>query len=70
MVFKVLYQELPDEAPVREQTLSLYIEADSVRDVRKKLANRNINIEYIQELDSIHLNYEKQSENFVMENIS
>ncbi len=30
MIFKVLYQELEDEVPVRERTKSLYIEAESV----------------------------------------
>lgn len=69
MIYKVLYQELASEVPVREQTRSLYIEADSVREVRQKLNDRNYNIEYIQELDEAHLNYEKQSENFKLENV-
>ncbi len=69
MVFKVYYQELADEAPVRERTKSLYIEANSVRDVRKKLQDRNINIEYIQALDAAHLEYEKKSGTFELENV-
>ena len=69
MIYKVLYQELADEAPVRERTQSLYIEADSVREVREKLQDRNYNVEYIQELDEAHLEYEKQSDNFKVENI-
>ncbi|MCM3739879.1 DNA-directed RNA polymerase subunit epsilon [Oceanobacillus luteolus] len=69
MIYKVLYQELEDEVPVRERTQSLYIEADSVREVRNKLKDRNYNIEYIQELDEAHLNYEKQSEKFKLENV-
>lgn len=69
MIFKVLYQETEEEVPTRERTKTLYIEADSVREVRKKLADRDYSIEYIQELDEAHLNYEKQSENFELENV-
>ncbi|HLS08872.1 DNA-directed RNA polymerase subunit epsilon [Lentibacillus sp.] len=69
MVFKVLYQELPDEIPVRERTKSLYIEGSSERDVRRKLSDRNYNIEFIQILDDAHLAFEKKSEQFELENI-
>jgi DNA-dependent RNA polymerase auxiliary subunit epsilon len=69
MIFKVLYQELGNEVPVRERTKALYVEADSEKDVRKKLVGRDINIEFIQQISGEHLNYEKQSENFVLENI-
>ena len=69
MIYKVLYQELLDEVPVREHTKSMYIEANSVREVRSKLIDRNYNIEYIQELDEAHLNYEKQSPEFELENV-
>lgn len=69
MIYKVLYQELHGEVPVRERTQSLYLEAESERDVRKKLSNRKINIEFIHELDEAHLEYEKQSANFELENI-
>ena len=69
MIYKVLYQEMADEIPVRERTQSLYIEADSVREVRSKLNDRNYNIEFIQELDEAHLDYEKQSESFEVEKI-
>lgn len=69
MVYKILYQELPDEAPVRERTETLYVKAQSVRDVRQKLQNKNINIEFIQHLTELHLDYEKQSENFVLESV-
>jgi DNA-dependent RNA polymerase auxiliary subunit epsilon len=68
MIFKVLYQVSKTEAPVRERTESLYIKADSIRDVRSQLADRNYNIEYIQELSGDFLDYEKQSENFKLEN--
>ncbi|AIF43900.1 DNA-dependent RNA polymerase subunit epsilon [Virgibacillus sp. SK37] len=69
MIFKVLYQELPGEIPVRERTLSTYVEAESVREVRSKLSDRNYNIEYVHELDQAHLEYEKQSEDFKLENV-
>ncbi|AGT31369.1 hypothetical protein M493_05350 [Geobacillus genomosp. 3] len=64
MIFKVFYQENADEVPVREKTKTLYIEAESERDVRRKLQDRPINIEYIQPLEGAHLEYEKRSTNF------
>lgn len=69
MIFKVLYQDLPDEVPVRESTKCLYIEAESVRDVRSKLQDRNYNIEFINALDEAHLAYEQKSEHFILENV-
>lgn len=68
MIFKVLYQELPNEVPVRERTKSLYIEAETERKVREKLSDRGINIEFIQALDEAHLNYEQTSSDFHLEN--
>ncbi|HET7578509.1 MAG TPA: RNA polymerase epsilon subunit [Bacillales bacterium] len=67
MIFKVFYQEEWEVPPMRERTESLFIEADSVRDVRSKLAGRNYNIEYIQETDEAFLEYEKQSDQFEVE---
>ncbi|MFD2208681.1 DNA-dependent RNA polymerase subunit epsilon [Virgibacillus halophilus] len=69
MIFKVLYQESPTEVPVRERTKSLYVEADSDRDARKKLAARKLNIEYIHPLDEAQLAYEKRSEDFKVEEL-
>lgn len=69
MIYKVLYQESPETAPVRERTKSLYVEAESEREVREKLIDRNINIEFIQQLDDIHLAYEQKSENFKIESV-
>ncbi|MBM7572222.1 DNA-dependent RNA polymerase subunit epsilon [Aquibacillus albus] len=68
MIYKVLYQELTLEVPVRERTKSLYVEAETEREVRKFLSDRNLNIEFIQQLDEAHLEYEKESEDFVVEN--
>lgn len=69
MVFKVLFQSSPDTAPVRERTECIYVEAESEREVRNKLSNRNINIEFIQALNEAHLAYEKKSEHFTIESI-
>lgn len=69
MIFKVLYQEQAGEVPVRERTKSVYVEAETVREVRKKLSDRKYNIEYIQELDEAHLNYEKETGKLEVENI-
>lgn len=67
MVFKVYYQESESEMFVRENTKVLYVEADSERDVRIKLKGLTYNIEYIQLLEGAHLEYEKQSESFVLQ---
>lgn len=69
MIYKVLYQENPEFVPVRENTKALYLEAESEREVRKKLANRNILIEFIQPITGKHLEYEQKSENFKLEQI-
>ena len=69
MIYKVLYQELPNEVPVRERAASLYYEAKSERQVREELATRNLNIEFIQPLNDAHLDYEKQSSQFKVENV-
>lgn len=69
MIFKVLYQESADTPPIREYTKSLYLEAESVRDVYTKIADRNINIEHIQLLDDAHLEYEKKSKYYKLENV-
>ncbi|WP_432354829.1 DNA-dependent RNA polymerase subunit epsilon [Sporosarcina sp. A2] len=69
MIFKVYYQESKTQVPVRENTQSLYLEAESQRDVRKKLLNRDYNIEMIQQLEGEHLEYEQASEHFVLEQV-
>lgn len=69
MIYKVYYQELKSEIPVRERTKSLYIEAETERAVRDKVVDRNVNIEFIQQLDDAHLAYEKKSDSFSVENV-
>ncbi|ENH97213.1 hypothetical protein J416_07227 [Gracilibacillus halophilus YIM-C55.5] len=68
MIYKVLYQDRPDEIPVRENTKALYVEADAEREVRHYLKDHQINIEFIQALNEDHLAYEQQSEDFKVEN--
>lgn len=64
MIYKVYYQEKVTEMPVREKTKSLYIEAESERDARRKLIDRPYNIEHIEPLEGDYLEYEKQNEDF------
>ncbi|WP_163536667.1 DNA-directed RNA polymerase subunit epsilon [Gracilibacillus sp. YIM 98692] len=68
MIYKVLYQEIPTEIPVRENTHSLYVEANSEREVRRYLKDRQLNIEFIQLLTEAHLEYEQKSDSFKVEN--
>lgn len=64
MIFKVYYQESKVEVPVREKTQTFFIEAESVRDVYSKIAERGFNIEYIQPVKGAYLEYEQQSEDY------
>jgi len=69
MIFKIFFQNNVDEAPVREHTKSIYLEAKSERDVRKMLADRPYNIEFITEVTGPFLEYEQQREDFKVENV-
>lgn len=61
MIFKVFYQESKKEAPRREDTKSLYVEADKVSEVREYLTNNTpYMIEHITELSGEFLEYEKE----------
>ena len=64
MIFKVYYQEKTTDVPVRERTMTLYIEAATEREVRSKLKDRPYNIEFVSPVDGAYLEYEKQSENY------
>lgn len=69
MIFKVYYQDVLTEVPVRERTNTLYIEGKSEGDVRSKLKDRPYNIEFVSLVDGAYLEYERQSENYkVLEN--
>ena len=69
MIYKVYYQENMLQVPVRENTKSMYIEADSERSVRQKLKDRNYNIEFIQLLEGEHLEHEQASPDFELEQV-
>jgi DNA-dependent RNA polymerase auxiliary subunit epsilon len=64
MIFKVYYQENIKEVPVRENTKTLFIKGESVRDVRSKIADRGYNVEFVQEVKGAHLDYELQNEDY------
>ncbi len=68
MIFKVLYQENANQVPVRENTKSLYVQAETEREVRAMLKDRKYNIEFIQLLEGNHLEFEQASPNFKIEN--
>ncbi|ASI35874.1 MULTISPECIES: RNA polymerase epsilon subunit [unclassified Exiguobacterium] len=63
MIFKVFYQPLRSEAPVRERTEVMYVEGESIRDVRTSIDHliKDINVEFIREVSGEFLEYEKQS---------
>ena len=69
MIFKVFFQKSMSEVPFREHTQTIYVEAESVSDVRKKLVDRNYNIEYIQEINGNFLEYEKETNSLELENV-
>lgn len=65
MIYKVYYQEYKERNPKREQTQSLYIEADSEIIARGLIeANTQYNIELVQELVGNHLEYERGNTEF------
>ncbi|CAM4046496.1 DNA-dependent RNA polymerase subunit epsilon [Lederbergia lenta] len=70
MIFKVYYQEIETEIPVRENTKTFYIDAENERAVRHILKDRPINIEYVQLLEGAYLEYEKKSEDFSLQEIN
>ncbi|MCQ6265627.1 DNA-directed RNA polymerase subunit epsilon [Fictibacillus sp. WQ 8-8] len=67
MIFKVYFQENKNEVPIRENTKSIYMDANSIEEVRKKLSNTNYNIEFVQEIKGKFLEYEQQSDSFEVE---
>ena len=66
MIYKVYYQETKSETQ-REDTKSLYMEADSDVIVRQLVEeNTPYNIEYVQLLDEKHLAYEQEHADFTL----
>lgn len=64
MIFKVYYQESIKQVAVREKTKTMYFEAESEIDVRKSLANKSFNIEYVERVEGAFLEYEQKNEDF------
>ena len=64
MIFKVYYQVNALEVPIRENTQTLYIKGESVRDVRQKLKKEPFNVEYVEEIKGAYLEYEKLHEDY------
>lgn len=65
MVFKVYYQPTKKINPRRENTESLYLEADSEPEARVLVeSNTEYNVEFIEELNDAALEYEKESPAF------
>lgn len=71
MIFKVLYQETKNLSPKRENTQSLYMEADSLVDARQIVeSNTAYNIEFIQELNGKFLEFEQNEPDFKLTEFS
>ena len=65
MTFEVYYQADKTKRPVRENTQSLYIEADSEAEALLMVEhNTDYNIEFVEQLDEKALAYEKHNPNF------
>ena len=64
MIYKVYYQENKAEVPVREKTKTVFVEGESVLDVRKKLKDKPYNIEFVTLVEDAYLEYEKLQEDF------
>lgn len=65
MIYKVYYQETKTRNPKREDTKSIYVEAEDDVIVRQQVEeNTPYNIEYIQALDENHLAYEQEHAEF------
>lgn len=64
MIFKVYYQADVTEVAIRENTKTLYVEAQSVREVRQLLKKEKYNVERVEKISGPYLEYEKQQEDF------
>lgn len=64
-IFKVFYQNHKTQRIIREETLTVYIEAKNIEQVRKYFADKEVTLEHIEALSPDHLAYEKEhNENF------
>ena len=64
MIFKVYYQETKTQVPVRENTKTIFVEGESIRDILKKLLDKPYNIEIVIPLEEAVLEYEKLNEDY------
>jgi len=64
MIFKVYYQDTKTQVPVRENTKTIFVEGESVRDIRRKLVDKPYNIEIVIPLEGAVLEYEKLNEDY------
>lgn len=64
MVFKVYYQVTISEVPIRENTKTMYVEGESIRDVRLKLKDEPYNVELVAPVTGAYLEYEQQNVDF------
>lgn len=65
MVFKIYYQPTKTQNPKRENTRSMYVEADSKVTVMNAVEHQtDYNIEQVEALDDATLEYEKQNPDF------
>lgn len=65
MIYKVYYQETKVRNPKREETQSLYVDAESEVAARHLVeTNTPYNIEFIQLLEGNHLAYEQENADY------
>jgi DNA-dependent RNA polymerase auxiliary subunit epsilon len=64
MYFKVYYQDKTNEVPIRENTKILYLEGNSIGDIRRMISHLDYNVEYVETLKGPYLEYEMNSPNF------
>ena len=65
MIYKVYYQEDMQRNPKREDTHSLYLEADTAVEARAQVeAHTDHNIEFIEAIEGNTLAYEQENPNF------
>ncbi|GKT02882.1 DNA-directed RNA polymerase subunit epsilon [Furfurilactobacillus sp. WILCCON 0119] len=65
MIFKVYYQDTKIRNPKREDTRSLYVEADNEAAAMSTVSeNTAYNVEFIEALEGNALEYEQQSANY------
>ncbi|WP_125546908.1 DNA-directed RNA polymerase subunit epsilon [Levilactobacillus lindianensis] len=71
MIYKVYYQNDKKRNPKREETHSLYLEADTEVEARAQVeAHTDHNIEFIEAMEGKTLAYEQQNPNYKLTEFS